>query len=403
MKKKIAIGLIIIAIFYIAVGALLLINIQLIEPPDVLVEIELKEINSEKAVLHAIINIENPNSFDIIARNIKMVITTPDEHEVANVSIEGGRIPSNKNTTFVENISIAFNGHSPERLISKITGEVGASILFIEKTIPLKIGVITSIEKMLNELAAPSINVAINIDDITTDNINISAEINAYNPNSFDINLNDILTEIETDTGEKVGQLDVSDTLLKGKQDTKINANGWLLLKALNAKKLIISMSGIAGVNVSGYNKNLPVNINATVNIPDLKEVLLPKDNPTILSIKVDGKITLKGFLNNITLLINNTLKVDLALRNTSIKLLTEKEGKRQILGETNIEEEIIIEAEKLKTVNRETIIPLPKFLSGVLSADWLLVAVSADLTIRGINPSVLLEIEGYQDIHLFK
>jgi len=404
MKKKIIILLVIVTMFYLIIGALLLLNIQLMESPDILVEIEVSDINSENAVINTIINVYNPNSFDIIARNINLVITTQDDYEVANVLIEGGKISSNKNKTITEDLTIAFNGHSPERLISRISGDVGANILFIEKTIPLKIGVVTSIENLLNEIAAPSISVEINIDDITTDYINLSAEITAYNPNPFDININDILAEIKTDTGEKVGSLDVSSGVITAKEYTELNASGWLLLKALNAKKLIINMEGVAGATIAGFEKNLPIEIISTVNIPDLEEILLPKDYPTVLSIKVDGKLTLKGFLSNATLVVNNTLKVDLALRNTTIKMLVAHGDEEQLLGETTIEEEIIVKAGNIKDVNSEIIIPFSKILSAnLLSADWLLISVSADLTIRGIDAAVYLEIRGYQDIHMLR
>jgi LEA14-like dessication related protein len=404
MRKKIIILLVIVAIFYIVIGALLLLNIQLMESPDILVEIEVSDINSENAVINTIINVYNPNSFDIIARNLNIVITTQDDYEVANVLIEGGKIGSNKNKTITEDLIIAFNGHSPERLISRISGDVGANILFIEKTIPLKVGVVTSIENLLNEIAAPSISVEINIDDITTDYINLSAEITAYNPNPFDININDISAEIKTDSGEKVGSLDVSSGVITGKEYKELNASGWLLLKALNAKKLIIKMEGVAGANIAGFEKNLPLEIITTVNIPDLEEILLPKDYPTVLSIKVDGKLTLKGFLSNATLVVNNTLKVDLALRNTTVKMLVAHGDDEQLLGKTTIEEEIIVEAGNIKDVNSEIIIPFSKILSAdLLSADWLLISVSADLTIRGIDPAVYLEIKGYQDIHMLR
>jgi LEA14-like dessication related protein len=404
MRKKIIILLVIVAIFYIVIGALLLLNIQLMESPDILVEIEVSDINSENAVINTIINVYNPNSFDIIARNLNIVITTQDDYEGANVLIEGGKIGSNKNKTITEDLIIAFNGHSPERLISRISGDVGANILFIEKTIPLKVGVVTSIENLLNEIAAPSISVEINIDDITTDYINLSAEITAYNPNPFDININDISAEIKTDSGEKVGSLDVSSGVITGKEYKELNASGWLLLKALNAKKLIIKMEGVAGANIAGFEKNLPLEIITTVNIPDLEEILLPKDYPTVLSIKVDGKLTLKGFLSNATLVVNNTLKVDLALRNTTVKMLVAHGDDEQLLGKTTIEEEIIVEAGNIKDVNSEIIIPFSKILSAdLLSADWLLISVSADLTIRGIDPAVYLEIKGYQDIHMLR
>ncbi len=401
MRRKITIILIIIAIFYLIIGVLLLSNIQLMEAPDILVEIEVTEIGSEKAVLHTVINVENPNGFDIIARNLKMVITTDDGYEAANILIEGGRISSNKNNTYIEDIDIAFNGHSPEHLISRISGNVGANILFIEKTIPLKIGVVVSLENLLDELAIPIISASINIDDINTDNINISAEITAYNPNAFDIYLENVSAEIETDTGEKVGSLDVLSGVISGNDYTEIDTSGWLLLKAFNAKKLFINLEGAFGVSIAGFEKSLPLDISVVFNIPDLEEILLPQDYPTILAIKVDGKLSLRGFLSEVDLLINNTLKIDLALRNTTIKLFIAN-GNEKLLGETNIEEEIIIPAGKVKNVSCEVIIPYSKLLSSnLLSANWIIISVSADLTIRGIEPSVYLEIRGYQDIHI--
>jgi len=201
-----------------------------------------------------------------------------------------------------------------------------------------------------------------------------------------------------------VGSLDVSSGVITAKEYTELNASGWLLLKALNAKKLIINMEGVAGATIAGFEKNLPIEIISTVNIPDLEEILLPKDYPTVLSIKVDGKLTLKGFLSNATLVVNNTLKVDLALRNTTIKMLVAHGDEEQLLGETTIEEEIIVKAGNIKDVNSEIIIPFSKILSAnLLSADWLLISVSADLTIRGIDAAVYLEIRGYQDIHMLR
>ena len=403
MRRKITIILIIIAIFYLIIGVLLLSNIQLMEAPDILVEIEVTEISSEKAVLHTVINVENPNGFDIIARNLKMVVTTDDGYEAANILIEGGRISPNKNNTYIEYIDIAFNGHSPEHLISRISGDVGANILFIEKTIPLKMGVVITIENLLNELAVPVISASINIDDITTDNINISAEITAYNPNAFDIYLENVSAEIETDSGERVGSLDVLSGVISGNDYTQIDTSGWLLLKAFNAKKLFINLDGAFGVNIAGFEKSLPLNISVVFNIPDLEEILLPQDYPTILAIKVDGKLSLRGFLTEIDLLINNTLKVDLALRNTTVKLIIAN-GDEKLLGESSIEEEIIITAGKAKNVSCEAIIPFSKLLSSnLLSANWLIISVSADLTIRGLEPSVYLEIRGYQDIHILR
>jgi LEA14-like dessication related protein len=404
MRKKILILFVIIAIFYIIIGALLLINIQLMESPDILVEIEVTELSSEKAVLHSVINVYNPNSFDVIVKNLNIEITTQEGFEVANVLIEGGKITSNGNKIFIEDINIEFNGNSPEHLISKISGDVGVSILFIEKTIPLKVGIVTSIENLLNELAAPSISITTNIEDITTENVNLSAELTAYNPNAFDMYIKEISAEIETDTGEIVGSLDISGGVIAGKDYSDLDASGWLLLKAFNAKKLIINIGGTAGANIAGFEKDIPLDISTVINIPDLEEILLPKENPTVLSIKVDGKLTLKGFLCNAELIVNNTFKVDLVLRDTTIKLYAVDGDNEKKLGDAFIEEEIVVNAGNVKNVSCEIIVPFSKLISSnILSADYQMILVSADLTVRGIDSAVYLQIKGYQDMHLLR
>ena len=136
MRKKIIAIFIALTIIYIIFGGLLFLNIQLMEAPEILVEIEVTELNSEEATLNVDVKIYNPNGFDMVTKNLKVMAITPDGYEVANVLIEGGKIDSNSKKTFTEDIKIGFDGRKPKELTTKISGEVGANILFIEKTIP---------------------------------------------------------------------------------------------------------------------------------------------------------------------------------------------------------------------------------------------------------------------------
>ena len=160
-KKIIAILVIIITIIYIILGALLFLNIQLMKAPEIIIKIELSEINSEEAILHITIDIDNPNGFEIITKNLKLVTTTQDGYEISRLTIEGGVIGSNKKEIFTKDVFVAFNGHSPGLLTTKITGEVGANILFIQKTIPLNVGIVTSLEHIFDDLTVPNMNVVI--------------------------------------------------------------------------------------------------------------------------------------------------------------------------------------------------------------------------------------------------
>ncbi len=404
MRKKIVkLLFLIVTIIYIILGALLFINIQVMEAPDVIIEIEVTELNPDDAVLHTIIKIDNPNNFEIVTKNLEIETTTSDGYKVAHVIIEGGHIPSHEKKTFTKDVIIKFEGHSPELLTSKITGDVGMNILFIQKTIPLNIGIVTSIEKLINEFAAPSISVTIEFDEVTTKEINLSAFINAYNPNSFEIYIEDLSGEIVTETGKKVGDLDVFGGILPAKGSMEINGTGGILFEALNAEKLFLNIDGVAGAKIAGFEKNLSFNIETRLIVPDLEELILSKDKPTLLAIKAKSKLTLKGLVVDVILEVNNTYNVDLTLRDIICRIYIVADDATHLMGENTIDEELIAKKGQTGLSSCEIVIPFTKIFTIDPSSDWLMISVTGRITMKGIDPSIYVEIKGYTDLHILR
>jgi LEA14-like dessication related protein len=404
MKKDlIKFLLIIIAILYIIIGGLLFINIQVLEAPEIIVEIDVSDISPEDATLNTKIDIENPNIFDVSVKNLRIITTAPDGFRVADVQIDGGKIPSNDKKTFTNNITIAFAGRSPEKLTSKITGDVGMSVLFIEKTIPLKMGVVTSLEKILNDFAAPNINAIVELTEFNTEVIKLSAIIEVYNPNSFEIYIEDAVGEIKTETGKIIGGLDDIGGRILPKESKEINTTGWMFLEAFNAKKIIFNINAVAGIKAAGFDKNISFNAETKLVIPDLEELVLSKENPVQLSIKTKNKLTLNGVVTDIYLEVKNTYKVDLELRDIICSLNIVINNETHLLGENSIDEPLITEAGTTNSARCEITVPFLKMLSKVPQSDWLLVSATGRMTIKGIDPSVYVEIRGFTDIHLFR
>jgi LEA14-like dessication related protein len=401
-KKTIKLLLIIVTILYILIGGLLFINIQVLVAPEIIMNIEVSEITPYEAILHSKIDIDNPNGFDVSVKNLKIITTAPDGYIVASVEIAGGKIPSNEKKTFSSNISIAFSGRSPEILTSKITGDVGMSVLFLEKTIPLKMGVVTSLEKILNDFAAPVISATVEFTEFNTDELSLSATIDVYNPNSFEIYIEDAIGEIKTETGKIIGEIDDIGGRIPPKESKEINTTGWMLLEALNAKKIIFNINASAGMKAAGFDKNLSFNAETKLIIPDFEELILSKDNPVLLSIKAKNKLSIKGLRTDIYLEIKNTYNVALTIRDINCKLYTEADGELNLLGEKIIEEDIVAEAGITSFAFTEIMVPFSKILTIKPSTDWLMVSVTARLTIKGIDPAVFVEIRGYTDIHIF-
>ena len=404
MKKKIfniVIG--IITIIYIIIGLFLFLNLQILEAPEVTINAELTKINSEEAVLKTIIDVYNPNNFEVIMKNLKIITCTPDGYEVANVFIKGGEIGSSKNKSYSREILISFDEHSPELLKSKISGEVGANFLFIQKTIPIKIGVITNLKYLVNELSAPILNININDYKINENGINLNAKINVYNPNSFDIYLKNISVPIKSENSEVLGNITIIGNKVSAKSDLSFNCTGNLLFKSLDAKKLTINIKGDAGVKIAGFEKNLSFDIKSTIAVPDLDELLLSENRPTIVSIKLDEKFTLKGIIFYIILEVNNSYTVDIEIREIIFRIYTVADDRYKIIGENNNIENIIAESGKIGSGNYEIIIPYSKILQIDRSTDWIMTSVTGRASIKGVNQSAYLEIRGFHGLHPFR
>ncbi len=402
MRKKIIVILfIILTIIYIIVGALLFLNIQLMDAPEIIIKIEVSEIGPENAILHTNLDIDNPNGFEIVAKNLLVVTTTPEGFEVARALIEGGNIGAYEKKTFTKDLIVAFNGHSPNTLTSKISGEVGASILFIQKTIPLNIGIITSLEKIIDDLVAPSMNVFVEVVDIKTEGIEINATVDVYNPNSFEILIDDISNDIETEYGKKIGKINVIGGKIPAKDSLQIKGNGSMLLEAFNTEMVILNLSGNISGRIAGFEKNLSFDIESKIVIPDIEELVFSKDKPTILSIKIQGKFTLRGYLFEIFMEIDNTYKVDIIFRNTTCEIYLVKDDDFRFIGECERFEDIIVESGESDLSECEILVPYSTFFSIYRGTDWIMNAVSSEISIKGVNQSILFEIRGYQDINI--
>ena len=403
MRNKIIAIFLAVTIIYIIFGGLLFLNVQLMEAPEILVEIEVAELNSEEATIHTVINIYNPNGFDMVTKNLKVVTTTTDGYEVANVLIEGGIINSNSKKTFTEDIKIGFDGRKPNELTTKISGDVGANILFIEKTIPLSIGVITSIESLIDELSTPSLSISIDFEDMTTEGINLSTIISVYNPNTFEIFIKDVKGKIITETGENVGNIDIIGQIIPAKETIDIIGSGNLLFEALNFKFVVLNVNGIAGAKIAGYEENVSLDIKTRINVPDLEELLLSKDSPTFLSIKLDEKFTLQGIIFDIGLEINNSYRIDLLVKNIGVRIYLVTNDNNHLIGEKKNIGDILALSGSSGYSSCEILVPYYKLFPIDRSTEWMMASVSGKVTIKGVNQSVFIEIKGYHSLHPFR
>ncbi|UCD14483.1 MAG: LEA type 2 family protein [Thermoplasmatales archaeon] len=405
-KRRIVFILLIIAILLtnIIASAFIFLDIRLIEVPETTIYVDLIEVNSEEAIIYYSIEIYNPNQFEIIVDNFEVSTNIIDGDEIARLKIEGGSIPSQGNQTFTSSDKIAFKEKGSSILTSKITGTVGVKLLgIIKKTLPIAVNVITSAKEVINDISSPIIHIWGDFGEITPEGINLTGTIEIYNPNSFDMYVEDLSLEIKTENDQVVGNLDVIGGTIRAKSSKNLYGNGRILIEALNAKTLNVNISSAAGIKIAGINKSVPFSVDVELKIPRLEDIF-PSVTPTEAIIKADMKATLRGFVSNITLEIINPNKIGLIARDIVFSIYRVDRGQNKLIGKCTIEEGTV-GPEDTTVLWAQIPLPYRKLLfsrgEGFLP-DALLVMVKANVTIPGLDYMFWMGVSGYQDMHPF-
>jgi len=405
LRKKVAIFLIVtITIINLIAGSLIFLDVQLIETPETTITIDILEINSDEIIIQTTINVFNPNGFGIITKNLELITTDKSGNNVTHILMDGADIPSNENKTFISDMVVDFDGYHPDVLTTKITGIIGMHLGIIQKTIPLNVIIVTDIEDIIRDMVPPIIHIQIDFDEITQEKINITGIVEAYNPNTFDIYLDEILINVETETGKNVGSLALENSILSGKSTVKINSKGEVLIEALNAEILAINISATANAKIAGFNKSLPLYVEIKMNVPDIG-TLLSSDSPFDMILRGDYKLSIDGLSVEMTLEINNPNKILLETKDVTVNLYEVNEDTKKLISECKLNEGVI-DKENTTTLKGKTVIPYSRLITpkdGNIIPEGILMIVRGNVTVQGLNQSIWIGFGSYQNLHPFR
>jgi len=401
-KKTVTILIVISTIINIFAAAFLFLNIQVMQPPNITITMELKEFNSEEATLQIKMEISNPNSFEIITRDLEIITLSQNKEKISSLKIVGGSIPANKNKIFIGTSIINFKGCSPEELVTKVSGVVGAKIGFIEKTLPISATIITDLKEVLSNIVLPIMYVKTSFGEITQKNVNITFEVETYNPNNFDLIVKDIVVDMKNEIGGKVGNLILPDLLLTANGKTITNGTGEIIIEALNAEILTINISANVGATIASYEKTLKFNIKSEIAVPNIK-TLFPSIFPTQAIIRGDYRASLFGLLGDIVLETHNPNDIEFDIKDIKIEVSRIDRNTKRKITEGEIEDGII-KANDITILKGQVLMPYRKIVippfGGRFIPDWLEVSITANVTICGLNEYVWIGVIAAQDLH---
>jgi hypothetical protein len=404
MKKLIVLIILTATIFNIIAGAFFFLDIQTMEFPETTITLELIDLNANEATIQTTLWINNQNSFSIFLQNLTIITMTETGHIINRLFIEGGEAHPHENTSFTSTAQIQFNETIPNQLTSKITGTVGFLFLgILKKTLPLKFMMITSLNNIINQFALPQIHLTADFTEITQDAVNFTASMEITNPYSIDMEIQNILVTIQTDTGSHVGTLTIQGSAIPAQTTKQLSGAGQLLLKALNANTLSMNTEGNVTVIIAGMKKTMNLSISAEIAPPDLTQLL--SNQPTDASLTGKYKFTLKGLQDHIIFEIKNPNKLTLLATDITVQIYRiDRDAQRLICNGTLPDG--VITAQNTTILEGDMLIPylhLLPHLGERLFADQLQVTIRTNITIPGVNQTIWVGMTGYQDFPIHR
>lgn len=406
MKKIIVIIIVAATILNVVVGAFLFLDIQQMNIPETTLTLQVITITTDEAVLQTTLSINNQNSFPIFLQNLTMITVDENGQTINHLTIEGGETKAYENRTFTTTASIRFNGSLPNHLTSRLTGTFGTVFFgIIKKTFPLKFSIVTSFNNILEQFTLPHIHLSANFSDITQEGINFTGIIEISNPNTIDFAIENLSANITTETGVHVGTVSILGETISAKTTEQLTGSGWLLLKAIDAESLRMTLAGDIIITIAGIRKPMNLSVEADIIPPCLEQLL--SELPTEASLTGDYTYTLKdGLHDKITFTINNPNKLTLLANDITVQIYRVDGTKTRLISNGTLPDGLINPQSKT-TLEGDMFIPLTQLWprrGERFIPDQLQVILRSNVTIQGINQTIWIGVTGYQDfpVHRF-
>jgi len=386
-------------------GGALLYIITAIEAPNVVASIEMIELNENEVLIEIKIDIDNPNFFSIIVKDFNIRSSTKEGLKFGNIQVIGGEVLGSSNSTFINNGSFSFKNYDFEPIINKISGEIGFKFFgIIEKILPINLTIITQFEDILTNINPPDITINTEITDVTAEGISFLGEIIIFNPNNFQILIEDIVLTVESELNEIVGNIEITSGKINPNSYKNFTINGDLTYKTLDADIVNINFNAKAGVYMAGFEKIINISSTTIFDIPNFQDLLLI--NGTMdFSISGEFKLKIDGILANVGLIVYNPSEIPLQATNIVCMVSSVINNETRQIAKNNLKSSSIPSKDET-TLTTEIKIPYFELLilkNGKIFPDLLIITIEGDFSIEGTNQYMPMSFNGYIDLNLLE
>jgi len=264
--------------------------------------------------------------------------------------------------------------------------------------------ILISLEETIDNIKIPDIIVETEFEKLTEKGLEFSISVNVFNPNNFELKIDDFYLVAKTDKNNKVGSLSLKGGIVKPGNSSTFKSTGIIIFEAFDAKVLTFSINGNATIKIGDYDKTLSLSTDMDVLIPDITDFVFQNETVDI-EIPVQFKIRLRGLLAIVVFKVFNPSKIPIIGKNLVCRIYRLDDDTKTLLVEQDMDPCEIISKADIR-VETEILISYRKFLfSGgfKLLPDWIIFQINGDLLIAGTSQVLPFSINAYIDPHMIR
>jgi LEA14-like dessication related protein len=261
-----------------------------------------------------------------------------------------------------------------------------------------------SVEETIEDLNIPEITLETEFEKLTEEGVEFSLSVKIFNPNNFELKIDEFSLVAITDEHNNVGSLTIGGGTVKPETSSTFKSKGIVSFEVFDAEVLTFSIDGDATLKIADYEKTLSLSTDVEVFIPNIKDFIF--NNETVnIEILVQLKIRLRGLLATVGFKVFNPSEITISGKNLVYRIFRIDDDTKTLLVEQDMDPfEISPKTEIL--VDEEILISYLKFFFSAgfkLLPNWINVQVDGDLSIAGTRQLLPISINAYFDPHLIR
>jgi len=248
----------------------------------------------------------------------------------------------------------------------------------------------------------PSINIKMDISDISEDGLDIVMNMDIYNQNGIDMEISNLVIEILRNEKKRLEHVDIDSFYIPAHSHAIAEKELKIPMEILDSDIITVKITGKAAVSFLGIKKDL--GISSRIEIMNLDIDRLLSTLPVEMKTRSNYRLSPAGLKGTVSVYIGNPYNISLLIENVTLNVYRVENGNEVKIYSVYMGSGVAESGGSLE-LEKNVLIPYNQLRGGgfKILPEWFKSSMDADVRIPILNRSIKVRLSSYRDMHLLR